>query len=280
MRKGYFGVSIMYSNRGNLLGIAAGSDACAEHEMGVDPLFAAMTTYSNCIKQVLIQENLKAKSKADIKFPDLFEAKRIVKHDEVKFVKVSKEEAYLWHCSWVSDVAVLKRQLTPVPSNESKGIQGAWDDSSFGFYAFNMKAVKALEEFYSHIKNNNVVFGGSIVDRDKFDARGLTLLVADRCKSSFDAGIKSAQYSFEDSVWLEIKAQAIDIRAQLFKAAKSDKFTLPGFLWPVWGNDEKTEVKFAMNPHCDVKADYYGPYSVPALIDWVSSGMSYHLTKS
>lgn len=139
-------------------------------------------------------------------------------------------------------------------------LQTAWDGDSFGIAAKGKEGRKYLKELYKAFDTNDAIitFGQ---DGNLFSNAGLMLLIASRLPQDYIDSCKEADL---DQIALTKASDKTGIHKRLEKAG------LRYFACsPRWANDEKTEVKYWLNP-MEQKIHNSAWLTVAELDEWIA----------
>lgn len=272
MRKG-FEAKILYTNNGNLKAISTGSDACTEHECGMGPVIDQLTSYG--IAEAATIAALKKPSGKSVSFPSFLAKKRIVtKHPRLLYQTDSAEAILQLDLRrGTADADVNLRW----PGSTETDIVGAWYEQGFAFLVRGKKAVAALHEMYEALQTGKAVFAYDFLPAE---LRMTGVVLGIEARLDLNIGRRATlQADYEDSLRLKAMDDTDGVLKEMRIATKLENFHF-GFLWAVWGDDAKTFLKYRLNPGCNVKADYSGPYTRKELVDWAATRCQYRLAAS
>lgn len=276
MRQGFDSMFVT-NNRGEIVAIATGADYCAEHECGSKPLMEALTVSGDSDEEA---DFLKAWSKGKkASYPDLLSRKRIVRNlDQIQVVEVTGEvpELYVGYeaqgrnlLAYADDMRFLKSG-----AKGQEDVSGAWDAEGFGFHVRGKKNVALLRKFAEQLKAGHAVFAGTFF---KFSGSqrlaGVIIAIEPLFRPEHRAEIKKAQLEYESNLRLKAMSR-VD---ELHQLHRERGLPYPGYIWPVWSDSSEGQVLYALNPGYNVRAQYYGPYTVEAMAEWMRSGYSCEL---
>lgn len=305
MRKGYY-PSLVFSNKGNLIAISTGADACAEHEMGSKKMLSVLCEqYDNeaallkklrkylapgIVEKIKTQVggtqeaiSLKERVSQDpsFKYPDVLEIKRITKAPkELQFIEVFDKdgklsEAYMGLApnALTEYTHELQYPVGSFRTDVNLDVAGAWDERSFAIRVRGAKLAKALKVFYQAMLDKKVVFAGTFMDDWRLN--GVVLANTSFLPDAQKKNIAKAQADYEKSLRLKALDDSEELYRELYKMNNNRGF---GYLWATFKDASESEVVYGLNPHSDVNADYLGPYTATQLRDWVANGCKYRLT--
>lgn len=269
---------LILSKSGNLVAIATGSDACAEHECGARPLLNSLANYSDDDDKLIAA----LRQGNPVQYPSIFEKARITKQPSaLQFLerkdKAGNPEAMMglakYALNWDNnELAYPWRQR-----DENQAVTGAWDSDSFAVRVRGAKYVKALKAFYEDLLAGHCYFGGRFYEAPNRESLGGILLVNGKFMDdeSKQRTVK-AQALYESNLRLKAKDDVRELH-QAMRAAGGPGYTDPGYIWVVWANGPDSEIRYALNPGYRVKAQYLGPYTRQQLLDWAKANCSYEL---
>lgn len=285
MRTGY-NPKIIFNPKGKIIAIATGSDACAEHECGIKPLRSLLVkSYSiddviNSLKTFFDKKKnpfdcIKESRKI---IPSIFDGNTITNTDSVHFYKdENSEEAFL--CFGFEGKPDKHPNLNYTSLGKSKDIASAWSSHAMAIKVKTKKLVVALEQFHHDLLEGHCAFSGSLdfnQEGRQVHLSGIVIGNKRLYKKETTKSIGRAQERYDYNVILKALSKEDDIRSKMHELSGGEM--APGFLWPEWSSNEKTGIKYGLNPGYNVKADYFGPYTEEQLFDWAKSKYSYQLT--
>jgi len=257
MRQGFSPV-ITFDKRGEIFSIATGSDACAEHEVGSARLQGALCQQT--IPDGSIIEDLKRG--LDVVYPNLLERKSIAFGEKLSFV-IDGDEAAIGFCS--NPTMLLTHRELRFMTGES--VAGAWDDHHFALKVKGDKLVKKLTAFAVAVHAGDGVFAGSFLD-NRF-VGGVCIALKSKLRPEHKVLINKAQAKYEADLRLKA-ASNLDEFHEWCRQNHQDSI---GYLWPVWrGNVVDGEVVYALNPGYGIDAQYWGPYTLESIKEWLLGG--------
>ena len=287
MRKGN-NPALVFTRNGNLVAIATGSDATAEHENGIDLLLETMT--SSCGEEQettsLLKKQFEAQGNFDgIQYPDLAESRRISKLPKTyQFIKDQdadgQPQAWLGVCS--GDIRQFGNSELAFPQKSIMGIErdlnltAAWSDRDFGIRVRGAKYVKALMSLDAALKAGDVMFGGLFFKRSEHRLSGLILVNRKLLSAEDKERLQAAQRDAESRLRLAARDDSRELLAEM--RALSPVPAWPGFLRARWTDKTESDICYVFNPSPPMPAEHYGPYSREQLLDWAKKGYSYQLT--
>lgn len=284
MRKGYR-PSLLTNAAGQLVAIATGSDATAEHEGGSRPLMESL-----CKEQPLyareVADLIRAKQLA--KVPDILSPRRITEnlsglvwHEDT--VKVTDEAGT--HEQPSAMLAYSARPLEALRMQDSpelhmpnfahpRDISGAWDEFGFAIRVMGADKVAQLREFYQAMLAKQCLFAGLFIRDDGASSMtGVIICNEQHLTDDHRAAMKAAQSDFEENVQLYL-----DSRVNELNIACKERAWF-GHVSPHYQKDDQGNkvLRYSLNPAFGVKAKY-GSYSFEQLMPWVAAGPNSGLT--
>lgn len=247
MRRGYYHgqnkIPVITGDDGAFIGFGLGADYCCEHEIGIqkfkrdfgcsaDPLVfglprrQASAGSKGCSRLFYIEFTEKKVRQAIL----VYNGWREMDEHGIEFLKKSGE---LQFRSWFS-----KDDIKAGKDKEPQ-VAGAWSDSDWGIRVSGKENIANLRRLYEAGQKGDICFfmgGGMVV----FDNPGLCVAIA----SAIPEAIKKMWYDAdEDHHKLKefVKATGIE---ELLKNAGKRWYALS----PRWANEEKTAVRFWLNP--------------------------------
>lgn len=280
MRKGN-NPALVFTRNGNLVAIATGSDATAEHEIGIDRLLELLTSSSVDKHETvrLLQQRFKTAGNFDgVQYPDLAESRRITKLPKTyQFIEDQdangEPQAWLGVCSL--DIRQFGSNELAFPHKSIMGIErdlnlaAAWSSQDFGIRVRGTKYVKALKRLDAALKAGDVMFGGLFFERSGMYFSGLILVNRKLLSSEDKERLQKAQRKSESKLRLEARDDSRELHAEMQALAGRS----PGYLCVRWADAAETDICYELP-----LADYIGPYSREQLLNWAKSGYSYQLT--
>lgn len=274
MRKGY-GAKLVFNATGDLVAVATGSDACAEHECGSIPLQHALCTQPHAAEAIV--EALRRGQ--DVTYPRLLEAKRITKHPPgIQFLEIpgpSPQAMFGFASEPLSRyIDELSFPGTIFAFDADSDVVGAWDESSFAIRVRTERYVTALKEFYTAMRAGKVLFAGLFFKRARVRLAGVILANSEHLTPEDLASLESAQRDYESM----LRLKAHDESQLIIKEMRRHISALSiGHVWPVWADKQESQVLYRFNPGYQMRAQYGGPYSKEELLAWAMSGGSFDL---
>lgn len=253
----------MMITEGNLVGLSLGYDACAEHECGIKQMKELLgldikrlpigladrkikTTYdsmhfvkyeekqldgeSATVAVLILDERLEGLSNKDI-------LQRIQRNNEIKLYEEKKDSK--WY--------------DPIKSN----MVAAWDSSGFAIKVRGEELIGHLKKIYESVDKNDLLIAPPW--GKAFFRGGISLVIDSMVPAADRAEIYLNDLSNQS---LETTVAASGIKEHL-KANGKSWYALS----PAWANEEKTEVKFFLNP-CEQSKYGYGWFSMEDLQLW------------
>ena len=237
-------------------GINLGADYTAEHECGLKDLQNAFGVNSVSItpeifgiekrKVTIVPEN-------NIVFKDL-----IVEGIKYTLLLYSP---YVSDCFKVTKTKLIQFELNPYRKDELD-FYAAWDGRSFGILTPKEKHYNELKELYLALLNKDcaITIYSPKTDNPYDTNPGLTLFIVSKMPEDLKEEIKEKDL---DKYRLSECAEKTGI-AEILKKAGKHYFALS----PVWANEEKTEVKFWLNP-MEQRMYNSGYFTVDELLEWI-----------
>lgn len=233
----------MYNRKGELAGIALGSDACAEHEWGTEDMRRSFGLLSEDAADG-IERRLIRKEHKGLTFT------KEKKRDYLFFIP---EDFYRQPGWWVNE-SELKRW-------GDEAIIAAWDSKSFGIIAYDDASRANLKKLHEAFLAKDVAFWTSI--GVFHTGGGLIFVIA----SKVDEEDKKLLLDNDlDVKALKVAAKETGIEAALEKAGRSYLALSPR--WAKEHNKTKYKVIFWLNPRDQDKYNY-GWFTVEELQEWV-----------
>lgn len=291
MRKGY-SPKLLIDKKGNIFAIATGSDACAEHECGSNPLqFSLCKDFAgkdSSLERELIEQIRKSEapgllSKAfnlpqkQVQFPNILAQKVINKNlDHIRFIegvdsRLKKPAAVLWFTDRFIDIDVNYRELA---MNDKDEVAGAWDDRGFAFKVVGEKLVSKLKVFAEKLREGQGCFAGLFLNEThKTRLSGVIVALHTQLRPEHKAAVILAQKAYEDGMLLKARSRLDELHATAYpKGTRAAHLRTPGYMWPVWRDGVVGgEVLYALNPDYGINAPYWGPYSFEQLKRWIEA---------
>lgn len=282
MRKGYMGTGFILDKRGEILVLATGSDACAEHEGGIKPILQHLCAYDDAkVEKELLSAIQRGES---VTYPPLHHRKAInLNERDIRYFDQTTGDpdshvAVLLFGAKATGTALLQHPELAFSSFTDKDVvlTGAWDARSFGFCVRTAKMVKKLRRFYERLQNGECVFASTFMPiNTRQPLSGLMIAVATTLPGAYREHIERAQQSWEASVRLKARSKCGELNKLSYN---EDSYrNSPGYIWPVWSKGPDSEVLYAVNPSSGVDIDYYGPYTFEQLRDWILAKQKYPL---
>lgn len=277
MRQGFY-AQLVLSKSGNLVAVATGSDACAEHEIGIKPLLSAMTEHVD--KEASIVKQLKGVFRALVTYPEVIESKRVTKlPEQYQFIVTDTAdgpEAWLGVASQPLTTYAHELPLTRISSRADQNVAGAYDDKSFAIRVRGEKYVKALRQFDAAMRAGDVLFAGTFFERPKLHLGGIILanrkFIGDEDKERID----EAQRKFESGLRLKARDDSRELMQEMRALSGQSDYN---YVWAVWADDTESSVVYGLNPGSSTPADYGIGYTREELIRWAKAKYSYHLRR-
>lgn len=273
--------AVLLDEAGHLIAFGTGSDACAEHECGMRPMLEALT--DSVEQDADIVAALRRGEK--VVYPSLLEQRRIRHPERLQFTERPAQgqrpaEAMLGYAR-VQLAECLNELDFPHPAlsrGRDINLAGAWGEKAFAFRVRGDALVAALREFYQDLRNGHGVFAGLFLKSPGMG--GVIVANARRLSAGHRESIARAQTKHESQLRLRARDDVEQLRAEMRAAVPAHKHARHlGYLWAVWADAQESELVYALNPGCDVSAQYYGPYTRQQLLDWAASGYAYALQR-
>ena len=274
MRQGMY-PRLVFTKSGNLVAIATGSDACAEHECGSKDLMSAMTNQF-ADEETLVKALKKGRA---VTYPSVLECKRVVRMpaDQFQFVVVEGETPEAWLGLARHPLQGYENELQfhrGFSKDVDTNVAGAWDSQSFALRVRGAKYVKALKAFHDAMQRGEVVFAGTFLKRTEERLGGVILANRKFLSDEDLAGVATAQQDYESKLRLKARDDSRELQGQLQQLLDGKGI---GYLWAAWSGPDESSVVYCLNPGYGIKAQYYGPYTRAQLLDWVRAKMAYEL---
>jgi hypothetical protein len=280
MRRG-FKPKLILTPKGEIFAIATGSDACAEHECGSQPMQESLCKGAVFTDNRKILEALR--NGESVLYPQLIERKAINRNlEHIHFLEGSENgvvcAAIVAQERYFNADMPLKayRELDVYRDTE---FSGAWDDSSFGFKVVGPKLVSKLKVFFDALQQGDGIFAGSFLKSDEFeDAGGVIVALSSKLRPEHHQCIKDAQSEFEQGLRLKAKSRVQELK-DMCNASKAAHVSMPGYVWPQWLDGVDGEVVYAVNPgyYEQKHIAYIGPYTFDSLKEWILAETKYKL---
>ena len=293
MRRGYDS-QLVFSESGQMVAFATGSDACSEHEGGSEMMQAILTEKKTSEAEVLQALRKQAqptgflrtmlrglftrlRSGKPVKYPDLLDSKRIVKFPkELQFIVKHEGEAHEAILGLaqhdLSEYADHNLCFHKNMSQSDPNVAGAWDDRSFAIRVRGKEYVDALTAFHEALRAGKVGFAGTFLKREP-RLGGVILADLTQLSEEDKAAIRSAQADMESKLRLKARSE----EDALYKEIRQHTQRHIGHLWPMWSDEQETEVVYGLNPNSGIPAAYYGPYRKEQLLEWARENCRYYL---
>lgn len=272
MRKG-FDSAIVLDKRGEIFAIATGSDACAEHECGSKALQQALCegqADADHAERLLIDALRKGETVA---YPALLSRKIISRNlDKLQYVEGVDKAGTPVAVFGYSPYSTLKVDDRELSTFREEGVSGAWDERSFAIRVVGQKMVNKLKQFAERMQAGEGVFAGTFLkDGAKQRLGGVIIALHTKLRPEHRQEVAKAQAEWEATVRLKAKSRLEELYAVYREHCKPrGAVALPGYLWPVWVNNEVDgDVAYALNPDYGVDAPYWGPYAYDDLKAWI-----------
>lgn len=270
MRRASNDVSFLTLEDGSTGGVCLGFDFCAEHEFGVKRIKQAMG-----IPGTVGVEGRTMTQQPPIVHFEKFKRTRRRERGSKKVVKDPAAALIVTAQSWLAPKMgePIKDTLRSIARDgldfyaephdthyreERDNLISAWDESGFAVVARGEENVKRLEEIHQALLANDIALadpsGMGFAHRG-----GLGVVIASRVPELVRKDVKERDL---DQQRLVEAAEATGIAKKIKNSGKSF-FALS----PAWANEEKTEVRFFLNP-AEQRSYNHGWYTVAELEAW------------
>ena len=283
MRKGYE-PRLVFDKKNRLVALATGSDACAEHECGIEHLMRKLGAMPpGKAEDAAIVQALRAGE--PVQYPDLMEKLRVTNMRALHFDVVGAD-AVLW-----SDFAGLSAEYNAVENllkntsefsyphkNFSSGrdlnIAAMWDDNSFAIKVRTPRYVKALQGFFEAAQRGDVMFGGRFFTSGDVRIGGIILVNREMLRTEHVQAQRAAQAAYEKSLRLQAASQLEALNRELKSIFGThsywDYFT---YIWAAWADssDESQGVRYKVNTSSQAQRaglQYAKPYRFEELVEF------------
>ena len=274
---------IYISNKGNIVAVSTGSDACTEHESGIASLMSSVcqefkpiyqvaadyakfksTNVLKAIKSVFIE-------KPTFEFPSILNLRRINGtcdgfHSQERIINGEPEFRF----GYVLNASRLERlnfsfNRFDVNNND---VAAAWNEDYFAICARGKQSVKRMKMFFEDLKAGHVVIGGTWFERKGFWKSGITFVNTKYISDEDTIRIADAQNEYNSDVRLKCEAEQIDLKSQMYKV--HEKPIHYGFISPRWKDETESNVVWWLNSF--INHSESGTYSTETLLAWAKSG--------
>jgi len=259
MRRGN-DASVWRDDSGKAIAFNLGADYCAEHEWGIEGIQRTLGIKSNGKRPFSSWWKLftgKINEIFGIEKRSMTSGENQVLSFETK-VKLDRTQVTMW-CLGLGRYGKVEQKdfdylLRHVFWMDGKELVGYWDEDQFFIISPNKEDIQELADAFSK-KDISIWVGGAHV----FKNGGLIIAINSRLPKDF---LKQMEEEDRDSYNLKKAAVATGIYDVLEKAGKNFYA-----LSPRWANEEKTEIKFWLNPQ-EQHMYNYGWYKVDELKQW------------
>lgn len=276
---------VHFTKSGNIAAISLGSDFCSEHECGIAPLFESLCGDFKSKKDVSFE------LRKQICHLDTKDAIKLLNSDKLNFQYLNMIESrhitkfpqglsfHKSECGKHAELAYSNRTITRQYEKPTlkQTVFCAWDSDSFSIKVSDQKQIKAFEKFYDGLLKGKVCFGGKFFEKNHKGVSGFTLVDTRYITDDDRKEILKVQEDYISEVQITALSEVDLIQAHIRNSNTAG--LLYSYIWPVW-NDNKTDLLYAINPVCDAKVDYFGPYTREQLYHWIMHKCSYHLAPS
>lgn len=279
MQKGWR-PSLLLNKKGQVLGLATGSDATSEHEGGSAPLMTALCGAAPWTSQA-VATALKAGVLSSV--PNILATRRIVKDlDNILWIEGSvtvrdlegartEPTGMIAYSTRPGAAAAMARssQVSLPNFAEPTNISAAWDSEGFAFRVMGQKQVDKLREFHKALVAGKGMFAGLFLD--KYESATLTgVILCDETllRPEHKASMQEAQAEFEEKVDLALASRADELMRAHEDCCWFGHVSAMNFK----DNPDGTRaVRYWLNPSYGVKAQS-GCYSFEELLPWIAAG--------
>lgn len=285
------GSNLIFTKKGNLVGLSTGSDHCSEHEWGIvklmDSLCAAFESVDEAAKRMRSKNSSIIKKHLEMimggfKYPEIIESKRIQKdNSRIFFVE---EETSGMSCGWLfyhpeidsaDDLYKIAIQFPKTIDGKTKEMVSAWCDYGFIIGVNGRRNIKALRNFHAAMREGHVVFAGKWLNRDPMHLSGIVLADVRYMSDKDKANIQSAQEKQNSQIRLKAYSDVPELYSMIRESAPNCKCHLS----PRWKDETETDILYWLNPHHGTQAEFGGPYPKEAIVDWIVANGSYKLAR-
>lgn len=285
MRKGYT-PRVVWGSDNKIVALATGSDACTEHELGIQKLMQRLGASSAdaAADARLIQA---LRSGQPVQYPDFMQRLCIAQPEALR-LDLLNDEAVLW-----SDPAAhtarngVQRMLDSsefryvgirrVDDELDSNIAAMWDEESMAIRVRTPRYVQALQELYQAALDGELMFGGSFFEVDDLPLRGIILVHRGRLQASHLQAQQRAQAKFEQKLRLQALSRLPQLEQQLRALLGASAYwRYFSHVWAEWADsrDESQGVAYRVNPGTDGRLAglLYGKgYSFEELVEFAQS---------
>jgi hypothetical protein len=244
MRRAHNDTQWLVDANGQLQGVALGFDFCSEHEWGIKRIKEAFSVPNKEFPMGIGDRQIGGLP------DDLMIFREFTETLKSKGEKRGKKEpfallAYAQMGTWCKDPAenLKDRALDSARpfdySTKVSNLGAAWDENSFGIVVKGEADIAKLRELKAAFERNDIAIAPG--KQGGFDrSHGLTFVIISRLEPEVFTTVLAAD---KDHKALMEASEATGIQKRL-KTAGRRYFALS----PRWANEEKTEVKFWLNP--------------------------------
>lgn len=292
MRKG-FNPQVLLNEQGDIIAIATGSDACAEHECGSREMQNRLCDFSygralprGIVHKVgealglresefLSEDELIAALRKGwpVEYPTLLERKTIRRNlSQIVYQEgTDKSGAPVALVGYAPQGHGLSFNNPELSFGCGDGhLAGAWDERGFAFAVRGKEWVAKLAAFASKLRKGQCLFAGTfLVDRPNARMSGVVIAAKDVLEPADLEAIAHAQAKWETDKRLQARSRINELNALFSQHRAVSHVQWPGHLWPLWKAEVDGEVVYGLNPGHGVDADYYGPYTFEQLEAWM-----------
>ncbi|MFA6097427.1 MAG: hypothetical protein WC788_07420 [Candidatus Paceibacterota bacterium] len=259
---------LIYDEKGRLYGINFSSDACCEHETGIEK----MRSYLGINADIPDEDGFGPMNILYLiarRIGSLFGIKSDEENDKVgiraRTVRIFNRSDFFFERSITHTCLTFQPELLYVKHSgwnnyglekHPKTLSAAWDNKSFGIIVENEHG-KFIEDLFKafSIKDVAIYFGGS----EFLMAPGLIIAIASRVpeeikKKMYDADMSEAR--LEEAVKKEGASEKLAAAGKLYFG-----------LSPRWKDDSEKEVLYWLNQY-DQDNDNFGLFTLQDLLDW------------
>ena len=260
---------LVFDEKGKVYGINFSSDACCEHEMGIEK----MRSYLGINADIPDEDGfgpMEIISMIASRIASLFGVKAREENNKIgiraRTVRIFNRSDFFFEKSTTHTCLTFQPELLKLSGHSGwsnyglekhpKTLSAAWDNKSFGIIVENEHG-KFLEDLFRAFSKKDVAiyFGGS----EFLMAPGLIIAIASRIPEE----IKKKMYDTDMS------------EARLEEAVKKDgvseKLAAAGKLYfglsPRWKDEKEEKVLYWLNPY-DQENDNFGLFTLQDLLDW------------
>lgn len=274
MRKGS-SATLALSKKGQLMAFSTGSSPCAEHECGSAPMQRTLCQGQALSDEAVAGDLRRHKGLAAFVFPTLAERKAINQNlDRLSFVEgldpLRGEPSAVFGYNLPAN-PLDHRELSTF--NKTTDAVGAWAEDCFAIRVFGARWVKKLARFAEKAQAGDALFAGLFLEHNRSPRfSGVTLALQSELRPEHRAAIKVAQAEWEQRILLKARSRVDELHNLCWTARRQGnaKAQLPGYIWPVWKNNEVgSQVLYRVNPDREARFKTGGPFSYEQLAEWV-----------